>query len=106
MGQDSVPCPLPLCRLTTDAKSIAAPLKLSTFALSTKEYTVDCGTTYNFVKSVGGGEMDLAISVSTGTLPLRFVLDGAFMRKCYVKFVVGERRLGRAPAIGKVMWPV
>merc|ERR1712136_353692 len=39
---------------TTDVKSIAASLSLSTTILSSKEYTVDCGATYTVVYTVEG----------------------------------------------------
>merc|ERR1712107_153015 len=44
---------------TTDVKSIAASLSLSTTILSSKEYTVDCSATYNVVYTVGGADYEL-----------------------------------------------
>merc|ERR1712122_440899 len=87
---------------TTDVKSIAASLSLSTTILSSKEYTVG-GADYEFT------EKDLVISNSGGTClfgmtaidvpaprgPL-WILGDVFMRKYYVKFDVGQKRLGFA----------
>ena len=45
---------------TTDGKFIAAPLKLSTSALSKQVYSVDCGTTFSFVSFIGGDDYEPA----------------------------------------------
>jgi len=97
---------------TADVKAIASALNLD--SILGKEYTVDCDKTYTVTYTVNGKDFDLdendmiiqnsggqclfgmmAIDVPAPRGPL-WILGDVFMRKYYVKFDVGQKRMGFA----------
>lgn len=97
---------------TEEVTAIAKALDLG--SILGKEYTVDCNKTYTLSYTVGGQEWTLnqedmilansggkcifgmlAIDVPAPAGPL-WILGDVFMRKYYVKFDVGQKRMGFA----------
>jgi hypothetical protein len=103
---------------TVDVKKIAAALSLG--SILGKEYTVDCNKTYSFVYTLGGKDYTLTqddmilqntggkclfamlgIDVPAPRGPL-WILGDVFMRKYYVKFDIGQERIGFATSASQV----
>jgi len=103
---------------TTDVQAIASSLSLT--SVLGKEYIVDCSKQYKLSWTIGGKDYDLdqdamvvsnsggqclfgmmAIDVPAPRGPL-WILGDVFMRQYYVKFDVGQERLGFATSATSV----
>lgn len=99
---------------TSDVQAIASSLSLT--SVLGKEYMVDCSKKYTITYTLGGQDFSLdqdamvvsnsggqclfgmmAIDIPAPRGPL-WILGDVFMRQYYVKFDIGQKRLGFATA--------